>query len=535
MNQGTRRSKPVRYAVATMALAVALGSAPGAIAQPALQPTRVVQTEDGPIRGFRNEGVNTFLGVPFAAPPVGDLRWRPPQSPEDWNRPLNTTEFGNTCPQTNPLGVFAEPSSIEDCLYLNVYAPNDGNQSGGASGQGQKPVMVWIHGGGNSLGSANEYDGTSLARDGDVVVVAFNRRLNVFGFLSHPALDTEQFNSGNYGFLDMIFALQWVQQNIAEFGGDPNNVTIFGESGGGFDVQALMVSPLAEGLFHQGIIQSGSYQFDQPDLATAQASGQEFAETVGCVDQSASCLRALSVQEIQSMAGDGGGDIIVDGKILPQTLREAFTSGEFNRVPVISGVTRDERTFFVGLTELETGTVLTADQYPDRVEAEFGDNAEAVLEQYPLTDYGSPSEALAAAQSDSGFICGTHMFNQWVTPFIPVYGYEFADRSAPSYAPLASFPYGAAHTFEIQYLFLGYHGATGTPQPLNEAQQSLSDDMVSYWTTFADTANPNSEETPLWPKFTQNRERYQVLILPEPHTTQSYAERHNCEFWASLQ
>jgi para-nitrobenzyl esterase len=375
-----------------------------------------------------------------------------------------------------------------------------------------------------------------LARDGDVVVVAFNRRLNFFGFLSHPALDTKRFSSGNYGLLDMVFALKWVKQNIAKFGGDPNNVTIFGESGGGFDVQVLMVSPLSEGLFHRGIIESGSYRFDQPDLETAQAAGREFAETVGCVDQSASCLRSLSVQEIQSLAGASPSpDVIVDGKIMPRTMREAFPSGQFNRVPVISGATRDENRFFVGLDELESGVVLTADQYPDEIETRFEANAAAVLAQYPLSNYNSPSEALAAAISDSSFICGTHTFNQWVTPFIPVYGYEFADRTSPSYAPLASFPYGAAHTFETLYLFLGYHGATGTPVQLNEAQQSLSDDMVSYWTTFADKANPNSDETPFWPQFTEERERYQVLILPQPHPTSRYAERHNCDFWAGLQ
>jgi para-nitrobenzyl esterase len=529
--------KAASCVVATAVVAVAFGTAPSVMAshEPPTQGPRtpVVQIEDGPIRGFINEGVQTFLGVRYAAPPVGQLRWRPPQSPAEWNRPINTTAFGNTCPQTDPLGVFARPSDTEDCLFLNVFASSDSKR---LDSDDKKPVMVWIHGGGNRLGSSNEYDGTSLARDGGVVVVTFNRRLGVFGWLSHPALDTKRRASGNYGFLDMVFALQWMEQNIEKFGGDPNNVTIFGESGGGVDVQALMVSPLSEGLFHRGIIQSGSYQFDQPDLETAQAEGQEFAEAVGCVDQSASCLRALSVQEIHSMAGDvGTEDIIVDGEIIPQTFREAFTSGEFNHVPVISGATRDENTFFVGLTELETGVVLTADQYPDQIEARFGDNAAAVLTQYPLSNYNSASEALAAAQSDSSFICGTHIFNQWVTPFIPVYAYEFADQTAPSYAPLASFPYGAAHTFEIPYLFLGYHGATGTPQPLNEAQQSLSDDMVSYWTTFAEKGNPNSDEAPFWPEFTEERERYQVLILPEPHPTSRFAERHNCDFWADLQ
>jgi para-nitrobenzyl esterase len=204
---------------------------------------------------------------------------------------------------------------------------------------------------------------------------------------------------------------------------------------------------------------------------------------------------------------------------------------------VISGATRDEQRFFVGLEELETGVVLTADQYPDRIEALWGANAPAVLAQYPLSNYNSPSEALSAVRSDSGINCGTHIFNQWVTPFIPVYAYEFADRTVPSYAPLASFPYGAYHTSETVYLFLGYHGATGTPQPLNAAQQSLSDDMVSYWTTFADKGNPNSDETPFWPMFTEERERYQVLILPQPHPTSSsrFSERHNCDFWAGLQ
>ena len=277
MRRKTPRPRLSRYAIAAVLTGALLGTSTLAVAHSSSRSTHtgVVQTTNGPIRGVRENGISVFLGIPYAAPPVGSLRWRPPQSPQRWRHTLDTNAFAKTCAQSNTLGVFAAASTDEDCLYLNVFAPDQdsghgvphgwgknafGHNHGG--GHGRKnglPVMVWIHGGGHFDGESNDYDGRKLATDGDVVVVSINYRLNVFGFLSHPALDSERHTFGNYGFMDQQFALKWVQRNIAKFGGDPRNVTIFGESAGGGSVFAAMASPTAKGLFQKAIAESGSY------------------------------------------------------------------------------------------------------------------------------------------------------------------------------------------------------------------------------------------------------------------------------------
>jgi para-nitrobenzyl esterase len=543
-----------------VALIAALGLSTGVLAHGGGSNSRtdVVRTSDGPVKGLKQEGVNVFLGIPFAAPPTGELRWRPPQPPSKWSRTRDTVAFAGTCAQTNTLGAFAAPSMNEDCLYLNVFAPSRGRKDDGRDawddgdrdhdergwdwgdhGKRRLPVMVWIHGGGLFDGSSNEYDGRKLAKDGDVVVVTINYRLNIFGYLAHPALDAEGHAFGNYGYMDQQFALRWVQKNIAAFGGDPGNVTIFGESAGGNSVLAAMASPTAKGLFHRVIAESGSYVAvaREQKLADARNYGSAFAAAAGCSNQSAACLRSLSVQDIIARAGQFTGTAVtmVDGSILKNTIVDTLNSGKFNRVPIINGANRDEMTWFVGITELATGHALTVAEYPAALATQFGAaNAPDILHEYPVSDFNSPSEALAAAYSSQIMVCPQRTLNRILSRYVPTYGYEFADRSAPSAGPTVSFPYGAAHTFEIQYLFSGYHGATGTVHPLNTAQKKLSDDMVSYWTTFAKTGNPNSRETPDWPGYNSNKDQYQALQLPRPVVTSTYSTRHKCDFWDGL-
>ena len=534
--QETCSTKVARSVATGAVLAVLLASAGShAVAQQAenhFPPrTGVVQTDDGPVRGIIRDGVRQFLGIPFAAPPVGDLRWRPPRRPARWHEPLDADQFGNRCAQIATLGVFATPSFEEDCLYLNVFTPR------GAAPSGGRPVMVWFYGGGLVAGESNDYNGSKLARDGNTVVVTINYRVNVFGFFAHPAIDAENHLRGNYGIMDQQFALRWVQRNIRAFGGDPGRVTIFGESAGGISVFTHMASPLSRGLFHRVISQSGMIRslLTNPDLATAEARGREFATAMGCADQTARCLRSLSVRDILTEGVEFASQarVIVDGTILPQTLGEALSSGEFNRVPFINGVNRDELRWSVALTERATGHVLTAAEYPDAIAASFGEaNVPRILARYPLSNYASPSLALAAVQTDAQFSCTVRQVSQWVSRFVErTYSYEFADRTAPSYEPPVSFPYGAAHTYELQYLFPLYHGARGTPKPLNAAQERLSDDMVSYWTTFASTGNPNSRETPFWPRYQTRRDQFQSLRLPRPVTVTNFAADHKCAFW----
>ncbi|MEY2524974.1 MAG: para-nitrobenzyl esterase [Ilumatobacteraceae bacterium] len=505
-------------------------------AEKGVQLTQPVRTSEGAVRGFVEHGVSRFLGIPYAAPPTGELRWRPPQAPATRQQLLQALAYGPTCAQINTVGVFAAPSDSEDCLYLNVFAPETTQEQGSRSPS--RPVMVWIHGGGNMSGESNDYDGGKLAREGGTVVVTINYRLNIFGFFAHPALDAEGHPAANYGIMDQQFALQWVKRNIRAFGGDPDNVTIFGESAGGANVLALMASPASARLFHRGIIQSGAFitAMEDVSLADAEEIGQRFATAAGCVDQSSESLRALPVDEILAKSGTflcGPGGIIVDGTIIPQPLATAFAAGNFQRVPVINGSTRDEFRFFIPIPDVGGGEVAPG-TYEDRVRAMFGPYADAVLARYPLEDFDSPNEAVAAAVGDQMQVSVARRLNRTLSKFVPVFAFEFADRTAPSYAPLPSFPYGAAHTFELMYLFPLYRGGLGTPHPLNDAQERLSDQMVSYWTKFAERGNPNSPHTPYWPQYNATLDNYQSLNLPDPVTITSFAADHNCEFWDEL-
>jgi para-nitrobenzyl esterase len=498
-----------------------------------------VQTTNGPVRGLVVNGVNTFLGMPYAAPPVGDLRWKPPEPPARHGL-LDAAQFGKRCAQIQTFGVFATPSFEEDCLYLNVFAPAK------AARDDKRPVMVWIHGGGHFNGASDDYDASKLVKDGSTVVVTINYRLNVFGFLAHPALDAEGHAFGNYGIMDQQAALRWVRQNIRAFGGDPDNVTLFGESAGGQSTLANMVSPGARGLFHRAIAESSPLVSRlvagwNKDLPAAQEFGRQFATAVGCPDQSAQCLRSLSAADIlkRGMAFQTNQHI-VDGTVLPLPYAEAFPTGRFNRVPLIIGTNRDEWRWLRAILELESGKPLTAAEYPAAIAATFGQaNAARIIGRYPLSAYASPSLALGAAETDGGLTCPIRNLAQWISRHVgPTYAYEFVDRTAPSYMAPVSFPYGAAHTFEIQYLFPLYRGSTGTPQPLNEAQTLLSDAMVSYWTTFARNGDPNSPKTPPWPRYIDGAtsDNWQSLQLPAPVTAPrgDFAAEHQCAFWGML-
>jgi len=496
----------------------------------------IVQTSEGAVRGVEKNGTSVFLGIRYAAPPVGDLRWKPPQPPAMRNDLQDAARYGNRCAQNFTLGVFAKPSYEEDCLFLNVFAP-----SGFSFGK-KRPVMLWIHGGATRSGSGDDYDGSKLAKDGNTVVVTFNYRLNAFGFLAHPTLDAEGHAFGNYGIMDQQAALRWVQQNISAFGGDPENVTIFGESAGGQSVLANVASPTATGLFHRAIVHSGPIL--QPitvihlDLAPARAQGEDFARAMGCPDQSAKCLRSLSVRDILDKGPVIGNQHIVDGTILPLQHATAFRTGQFNRVPMMIGANRDDWTWIRAFIESATGAPLTSAQYPNEIAATFGANASQVIARYPLSAYLSPSLAIAAAETDAGFTCSARRLLQWVSRYVPqTYAFQFADRTAPSYMPPVSFQLGAAHTFELQYLFPQFHGATGTPQNLNADQLRLSDQMVRYWTTFARQGNPNSESSPSWATYGEGSgDNWQSLHLPEPARLPQgeFAAEHKCDFWDGL-
>jgi para-nitrobenzyl esterase len=529
--QGRRRLRPRAGAALVAALVAALlaGAPAGATAAKAENTqadAAVVATENGPVLGMAGAMVRSFLAMPYAAPPVGELRWSPPQPAARWHGLREATEPAPYCPQ--PATPYGRASTSEDCLYLNVFTPADANPAD------RYPVLFWIHGGALLVGGSAGYDPSRLVAKG-VVVVTTNYRIGMLGFLAHPALSAEspQHASGNYGLMDQQAALAWVQRNIAHFGGDPDNVTIFGESAGGLSVHSQLASPAATGLFERAIVQSGAYSLTQPSLAAAEAAGQAFATRAGCADQSLTCLRDLPVSSL--LAANTASTIVpdVDGNVLTQSVGAAFASGRFNRVPVIEGSNHDEWRLFVASSEAETGAPLTADGYEAAIGATLGVSAataHVLALTYPLSAYASPSVALGALGTDAIFACNARRALRSLAQHVPTYQYEFNDSTAPMrFFRGISFPTGAYHASEIQYVF----DTPGSPVPatLNAEQSALADAIVTYWTDFAKTGDPNAGSVPTWPTYDAVAEQFQSLELPAPVTRTGFALDHRCAVW----
>jgi para-nitrobenzyl esterase len=487
----------------------------------------VVTIAGGVVRGKVTGGADEFLGIPYAAAPVGALRWRPPQPAARWKGERDATKFAPHCAQ--PASPFGVASSSEDCLYLNVFAPA-GRKHGGDS----HPVMVWIHGGSLSLGESDDYDPAELVADG-TVVVTINYRLGALGFLAHPALaDRPGGSSGAYGLMDQQAALRWVQRNIRAFGGDPRRVTIAGESAGGLSVLAHVASPGARGLFARAIVQSGP-ALTQTPLEQAETAGEAFAAKVGCASQSAACLRGVPLSIIQAndrTTGSGYVPGVVDGEVLKQSIGAALASGQFNRVPIINGTTHDEARLSIAGLELQ-GAPVTAANYEAMIASTLGVSAPvaaAVATQYPLSAYPSPAIAFSAVGTDALFACSALTLDTLASRFVPMFAYEFNDDNAPQrFLPPVSFPYGAAHASELQYLFDLAAPIAGT---LTAPQQTLAASMQHYWAHFAARGFPSSPRQPLWPAFNSHSQPMLSLVPPQPHVETDFAAAHHCAFWA---
>lgn len=510
-------------------------------AQAAGDHAAIAVTDEGPVRGTRTATTRVFRGIPYAAAPVGDLRWQPPQRAARRHGLLDATKFASHCPQ--PAGSFGQASITEDCLFLNVFTPargrGDDRDGDDRDDAGLSPVMVWIHGGALVTGESNDYDATRLVEQGDVVVVTINYRLGELGFLAHPALTAESPDhaSGNYGLMDQQEALRWVRRNIAAFGGDPDRVTIFGESAGGLSVHSQLASPGSHGLFQRAIVQSGAYQLAQPTLTAAEAVGTAFAAAAGCTDQTAACLRGLSIAQILAAqpGGTSGARPTIDNKFLTQSVGAAFASGAFNRVPVMEGANHDEWRLFVGITNLTTGPIPAA-AYPAAIQATLGIPSAVVplfVAQYPLASFATPDLALSALGSDGIFDCNARFAEQKLSQFVPTFAYEFNDPNAPQrFLPPVAFPYAAAHASEIQYVF---DLPVTVPAPgFDATQQKLADAMVSYWTTFARTGQPSSPGAPAWAPFQAAADNMLALVPPAPQPETGFAADHRCAFWDSL-
>jgi para-nitrobenzyl esterase len=486
---GTKERFSMRSSRATfLSFALALAFAPAASA--AIQdPVRVEQGQLSGTAG-KNPDVRVYKGVPFAAPPVGDLRWKAPQPPASWQGVRQATEFAHPClqqPYPESSAYYSKlPPLSEDCLYLNIW-------TAAKSDQDKLPVMVWIHGGGftRGAGSTPTYDGENFAGKG-VVLVTVNYRLGVFGFLALPELTAESAHhaSGMYGMLDQIAALQWVKKNIAQFGGDPEKVTIFGESAGSVAVNVLMASPLAKGLFHRAIAESGGSFAPMRPLAEAEKTGTAFAASLGASQDVLKTLRARPADEILKAAADQTTmRPQVDGWCLPQDVYTTFAQGKQNDVPLLVGSNADE-----GTTLAPQGVSTKAAQFTLEARQRYGSHADQYLKLYPAS---SDQEAVASfyASFRNNMAWGMHTWArmQTKTGHHPAYRYFFTRRPP---GPLSQ-QQRAYHAAEIAYVFQNFLGQ----RPWEDADRQLGATMASYWVNFATTGNPNGKGLPKWPAY----------------------------------
>ena len=455
----------------------------------------IVKTGQGKIHGkLINDGkVREFLGIPYAAPPVGDLRWKAPQPPARWKGVRDATAYGAHCAQNHVFDdmVFQDAGPSENCLYLNVYAP------AGAKSDSGLPVMFWIHGGGYSGGSGDEprHNGDTLPTKG-VVLVTINYRLGVFGFLTTSDLEKEAGGAaGNYGLMDMITALEWVKGNIAQFGGDPGNVTIFGESAGSDAVSTLMASPMAKGLFEKAIGESGAAFGDGLDAKTAAEQAPVSDAWVASLGvRSLKDLRDLPTDQILAAAGRPGAQkfpVVIDGKVLTEPVQDTYSAGKQAHIPLLAGWNRDEGSFRVMRG-------MTAEQWKDSAASMFGDRSADFLNLFPGNDDQQALRSAIDYYSDAFIAFSTW---KWVeaqvkTGDAPVYRYHFELAAPPSKFHPGSY---AFHSDDIEYVFGTLDtrpGAVWRPE-----DGKLSEEMIDYWTNFAKTGDPNAPGLPEWPRF----------------------------------
>ncbi|MGA9882438.1 MAG: carboxylesterase/lipase family protein [Candidatus Acidiferrales bacterium] len=475
------------------------------------QTSRPLRTQTGLVQGTVVDGVRVFEGIPFAAPPLGALRWLAPQPAKSWKGVKKTDAYAPACmqiPIVEPaLGLDAVAVS-EDCLYLNVWTPA---HSAGA----RLPVMVWIYGGGFTIGatSMGQYDGVNLAKKG-VILVSVAYRLGPLGFLADPQLTKEQGgHSGNYGLLDQIAGLKWVKRNIAAFGGNPNKVTIFGESAGGISVSMLCASPLAQGLFEGAISESGG-SFSPaledhdagenvPTLAEAEKTGEAFISKLGA--SSIADARKIPAADLYKKVGGGLGGWWpnFDGYVLLGDQYKLYEEGKYNDTPILVGTNADEGALFVASTDMQ--------KYKASVENGYGEFARNILAAYPD---GSQQQALRSARDlarDSTFAWATWSWAklQASTGKDKVFVYYFNHR--PQYPDLPRFKdWGPAHGSEISYVFGNFtKGMPATPE-----DKVVSEQLMSYWTNFAKYGNPNGKGLPEWPAFTNAKQQYMELDTP---------------------
>jgi para-nitrobenzyl esterase len=474
----------------------------------------VVKTESGLVAGA-GTAVRSYKGIPYAAPPIGDLRWKAPQPAKPWKGIRIAKDFPAMCPQAQ----FIPGRQSEDCLGLNVWTPARSASAG-------LPVMVWIHGGGFQIGASSQsaYDGEALAAQG-VVLVSINYRMGIFGFLAHPALSQESPHgvSGNYGMLDMVAALEWVQRNIGAFGGDPHNVTIFGESAGGTAVCLLMVMPQANGLFRNVIAESAAWMYGPishlKESWYGRVSMEQFGEKLG---NDLAALRSKSAAEVQKLAGppDMSGDAadkglaympVVDGWALPDDPARLFSAGKFSHVPFMAGTNADEGTLMGG------AAVRNKAQLRAYAAKTFGTQADAMLAIYPAATDADAYGAATGALGDLLFLHGTRSVLRAASKANPkTFQYQFTRVTGIG----KRLHWGSFHASEVPYVFAtlpdSVFGGEPTmlgdftidPDTYNDHDAKLSQAMSAAWVRFAKTGDPNGPGLAPWPAFREGQESY---------------------------
>jgi para-nitrobenzyl esterase len=497
-----------------------------------------VQIEAGALRGISVGDADQFLGIPYAAPPVGALRFKPPQQPvASWQGERDATAQHDTCSQ---LKSNDSPRIVnEDCLYLNIYRPK------GTSSSAKLPVLFHIHGGGFSAGRANNHDGSKIAHMNNMVVVMVEYRLNAFGFLALPSLTAESSDgsSGNYGLMDQQAGLRWVKQNIAAFGGNPDNVTISGQSAGAGSVCEHIASPTAKGLFHKAIIMSGNCYGDA--LQKAETNGAILADRLGCSDPAtaATCVRGKSAEEILTATDATSTDTWsfrqfpnISGDILPAHPAEAVKAGTFNHVPVMIGTVHDEwRAIGFSVTDQAA--------YEKLLNSFFPAGISAIIAEYRLASFDHPEYAAGAVITDSGVrldlgSCSQRRQAAAFSGQTPTFYYEFNDRNIPLQLSLGTsasveippgLSPGAYHAGDLAYT-VGF----ALVDALTPKQQFLSDEIIRYWGAFAASGAPNVAGQAAWPAYTdadQKMVSFEVGGSRQISAQADFAKDHHCEFW----
>jgi para-nitrobenzyl esterase len=474
------------------------------------------------LRGTLNSGVREFFDIPYAAPPVAALRFQPPQPAAPWAGIRDATQQGPACIQFSANGILPGQAVSEDCLYLDVYTPRDARPGD------RLPVVFWMHGGANRMGSGVIYGGQRLADTAHAIFVSINYRLGALGYLDLPGL------TGNYGLLDQIQALTWVNRNIAAFGGDAHDITIDGQSSGSGAVCDMLGSPLATGLFERGVLESGPCAANGAiTSAAADATGQRFAAAAGCTDQATavSCLQNASTSDLTTAEQTVTVNSVVSGTtVLPSPPGQVIASGDWNKVPLIVGSTLDEGKLFN-----VANADITAAQYTSLIESRYGPNAAAVLANYPASAYPAPFYALAAVTTDSGLACASYNFAGEIgAEGVPVYEEEFNDPTSPptyGFAP-PGIDMSNDHTAELAYLW----NFTLVSRPLTPAELTLAVRMDRYWAAFAASGRPDLRRQVAWPPVTASA--HPVIVLSPTGSTVSsslFPAEHQCSFWSSIQ